>query len=174
MLSSLPRALPTILALSAVLACSSGDSDPAAGSAEAGLDAREDAAGGDAQDAGHDAQDAGHETQDAVVHDVPTDTNVVDQSTSDAADVFNETLDSPAEASDASAALTCFDDPPVGGPEPLPWPIYAGTCPTLATIPAGNTLSSSGADREFMLVLPSNLGPTARLAEVRTSTEPRA
>lgn len=48
----------------------------------------------------------------------------------------------------------CGDAVPAGAQESAPLPTYAGTCPTLASGP--NTISSGGADREFILVLPTN------------------
>jgi predicted esterase len=52
----------------------------------------------------------------------------------------------------------CGDPIPDGAPAAAPLPTYAGTCPTLT--PGFNTISSSGADREFLLVLPSDYDPT--------------
>lgn len=65
-------------------------------------------------------------------------------------------------AVDASMSIvaSCGTPPPPGAEAPAPLPTYAGTCPTLA--PGANTIRSSGADREFLLVLPTALDPSER------------
>lgn len=44
--------------------------------------------------------------------------------------------------------------PPPGAPQPAPLPTYAGTCPAL--VPGMNTITSSGSQRRFILVVPEN------------------
>jgi predicted esterase len=52
----------------------------------------------------------------------------------------------------------CKQQPPVGAPQPVPPPPYAGTCPTLA--PGLNAITSSGDAREFLLVVPESPMPS--------------
>lgn len=55
----------------------------------------------------------------------------------------------------------CADPVPPGAAEPAPLPVYAGTCPTL--VPGHNHITSSGEERELLLVVPAGLGPSERL-----------
>jgi hypothetical protein len=67
--------------------------------------------------------------------------------------------------------LACNVDPPAGAPEAAPFPMFAGTCPTLVAAaqavdggkPASNTITSSGNARQFLLAVPSNLAPGEKL-----------
>ena len=67
---------------------------------------------------------------------------------------------------DASATKsygTCSDAPPPGAtlaPDP---PLYAGQCPVLTPGTDFNPITSSGKDREFLLVVPDDLKPDERL-----------
>jgi hypothetical protein len=77
-------------------------------------------------------------------------------------------------------SLACNQTPPVGSPEPPPFPTYAGTCPTLVPAapvtdsgavidggtPVQNTIMSSGNARTFLLAVPSNLQPNEKLPVV--------
>ena len=64
-----------------------------------------------------------------------------------------------------SRDLRCRDEPPAGSVLPPPLPPYSGgTCPTLTA--GRNTIRSGGADREFLLVLPSDMAPGERLPVV--------
>lgn len=55
----------------------------------------------------------------------------------------------------------CGDPPPPGAKVAPPPPQYAGTCPDLA--PGTNTIVSSGAERKFILALPSDYAPGEKL-----------
>lgn len=58
------------------------------------------------------------------------------------------------------AAGTCDDDPPPGAPEAPDPPGYSGgACPTLVPGDQLNIISSSGIDREFLLVVPEDPQP---------------
>ena len=59
------------------------------------------------------------------------------------------------------ASYLCDQPRPPGAPAPPPPPTYAGTCPTLA--PGTNTIVSSGATRELILVTPSDMVDGERL-----------
>ncbi|MEZ4445364.1 MAG: hypothetical protein R3B72_40195 [Polyangiaceae bacterium] len=52
---------------------------------------------------------------------------------------------------------SCSDAPPPGAATPPPPPTYAGTCPTITT--GSNTIQSSGNNRQFLAVLPSDPQP---------------
>ncbi len=58
-------------------------------------------------------------------------------------------------------AGTCFDEPPDGAQMPPPLPVYPGTCPTI--VPGANTIVSSGNDRQFLFVAPTDWQPGERL-----------
>src|SRR5216684_2233153 len=58
--------------------------------------------------------------------------------------------DAPADAQ--SARFLCSVAPPANAPEPTPPPMYA-SCPTL--VAGTNTITSSGTQRQFELVLPT-------------------
>ncbi|MCC6555953.1 MAG: hypothetical protein IT372_23580 [Polyangiaceae bacterium] len=61
-----------------------------------------------------------------------------------------------------ASGITCATEPPPGAAVAPPPPAYSGgACPALAD--GMNTLPSSGADRQFRLVLPANLDPAERL-----------
>jgi hypothetical protein len=82
----------------------------------------------------------------------------------DAAADAGEDAAAPQDAGGDSAprVVTCDDDPPPGAPQPDPIPTYSGgTCPTL--VPGRNTITSSGAAREFLLVVPTTLDPNESL-----------
>jgi hypothetical protein len=80
----------------------------------------------------------------------------------------------PRDASTEAAVLpltTCRDAPPAGFKPPT-LPTYAGTCPMLATTPAGSTMgfvppendiTSSGAARQFKIVTPQDIKPGEKL-----------
>jgi hypothetical protein len=57
--------------------------------------------------------------------------------------------------------VSCSDEPPPGADLPDPLPIYGGECPTL--VPGRNTILSTGAAREFLLVVPTALDPSESL-----------
>ena len=61
------------------------------------------------------------------------------------------------------AKLACNGDPPAGAKAPPPLPTYAGACPTLASAPAANAITSSGASRSFKLAIPAGLDPKEKL-----------
>lgn len=79
---------------------------------------------------------------------------------SDAASLDGASADAGFEDASWPLAVTCATPPPPGAQTPAPLPTYAGTCPTLA--PGRNTIRSGGADREFILVVPSGLDPSER------------
>jgi len=56
--------------------------------------------------------------------------------------------------------VTCADDPPDDAVLPAPLPTYAGTCPTLTS--GFNTITSSGAARQFRVVVPEGATDTER------------
>jgi predicted esterase len=59
----------------------------------------------------------------------------------------------------------CHTAPPEGAPMPPPLPAYSGgACPALA--PGHNTITSSNAQREFLLVVPTDLQASERLPVV--------
>lgn len=80
-------------------------------------------------------------------------------------DVEDVPADAPVDVEDVldvpPRVVTCADEPPPGSELPDPLPTYAGTCPTLAA--GRNTISSSGADRQFLFVIPAGLAPTESL-----------
>lgn len=61
-------------------------------------------------------------------------------------------------------ALDCRDAPPPGAELPPPLPTYEGVCPEL--MPGLNTIDSSGFARDFLLILPKDLGDDERLPVV--------
>jgi predicted esterase len=61
-------------------------------------------------------------------------------------------------------AADCRDDPPPGATMPPPLPVYAGECPAL--VPGVNGIESSGDQREFILVTPTDLQPDENLPVV--------
>ena len=61
-------------------------------------------------------------------------------------------------------ALDCRDAPPPGAELPPPLPTYDGVCPEL--VPGVNTIDSSGFARDFLLILPEDLGDDERLPVV--------
>jgi predicted esterase len=68
----------------------------------------------------------------------------------------------PSDSRDAaSVRYLCKQEPPIGAPQPVPPPPYAGTCPTLA--PGLNAITSSGDAREFLLVVPESPMPSEQL-----------
>lgn len=90
------------------------------------------------------------------VEDAPADLPVdVEDVPADAPVDVEEVVDVPPRV------VTCADEPPPGSELPDPLPTYAGTCPTLAA--GRNTISSSGADRQFLFVIPAGLAPTESL-----------
>lgn len=62
------------------------------------------------------------------------------------------------------ASADCRDEPPPGAMMPPPLPVYAGQCPAL--VPGVNTIESSGDQREFILVTPTDLDPEENLPVV--------
>jgi predicted esterase len=58
-------------------------------------------------------------------------------------------------------ANLCGSEPPAGAALPSPLPVYAGTCPALEA--GRNTIESSGAERELILVVPEDLQPDERV-----------
>lgn len=117
----------------------------------------------DANDSSQDGSDAGKDASSEI--EPPIDAPV--DAPADAPQEAEEQDAQPQDgAAEASAGNTCLDDPPPGSPTPAPWPVYAGTCPTLAAAPANNTLQSSGASREFMVVLPAGMTSSEKLPVV--------
>lgn len=55
----------------------------------------------------------------------------------------------------------CDAEPPAGATMPPPLPVYDGTCPALEA--GRNTIESSGAERELILVVPEDLQPGERV-----------
>lgn len=64
----------------------------------------------------------------------------------------------------SSGVADCRDEPPAGAMMPPPLPVYAGECPAL--VPGVNSIESSGNDREFILVTPTDLDPEENLPVV--------
>jgi predicted esterase len=62
--------------------------------------------------------------------------------------------------------LACNADPPQGAMQAAPLPTYGGTCPKLVAAPTENTITSSGAARQFLLAVPANLQPNEKLPVV--------
>ncbi len=61
-----------------------------------------------------------------------------------------------------SRVVSCADEPPPGARVPPPLPAYSGgACPAL--VPGRNIISSGGAERQFLLVVPADLDPAAKL-----------
>jgi predicted esterase len=88
-----------------------------------------------------------------------------DSSTGSSTDAPDEGSESGGPAPDvgtpAAFGNLCDTDPPAGATLPPPLPTYDGTCPLLE--PGRNTLESSGADRELLLVVPQGLQPDERV-----------
>jgi predicted esterase len=61
---------------------------------------------------------------------------------------------------------SCGATPPAGAVLAPALPTYAGTCPALAAAPAMTTLSSSGADRSFVVVRPATIAAGEKLPVV--------
>lgn len=87
----------------------------------------------------------------------------------------------PLDAATADAALSRANDPndattiatascsgavPSAGARSLPLPAYAGVCPALATSPATTSITSSGAQRSFIVVRPTTIAPGETLPVV--------
>jgi len=74
------------------------------------------------------------------------------------------------DAGPASGILTglCSDAPPRGAPQaPDPKPYTGGTCPTLTTGSATeSTITSSGKERKFMVIVPDTIEPGEKLPVV--------
>jgi hypothetical protein len=89
----------------------------------------------------------------------------------EAADLTDARYYPPDDVVSSPGFLACNQTPPQGAIEAAPFPVYAGTCPTLvATAPAidggppvSNTIMSSGNARQFLLAVPSDLKPTEQL-----------
>jgi predicted esterase len=64
-----------------------------------------------------------------------------------------------ADATTPSGPISCASAVPAGAARPLPLPVYAGTCPTLAAAPALTKLG----DREFMVFRPTTIATTEKL-----------
>ena len=87
--------------------------------------------------------------------------------TPDAADA----APAPSPANDPNGATTiasasCSGAIPAGGARSLPLPAYAGLCPTLAASPASTSITSSGAQRSFLVVRPTTIAPGETLPVV--------
>jgi hypothetical protein len=182
---SVPLAALTILAACALIipACADGSNEqPPSGTAGATQDSGDGATSDgnnhdvsttpDAKDASPDAHDVSSEVQsenDSSV-DAPAEGQTEAQTEAQAEDA--PPMDTSTDAvladalADAAMANTCLGDPPSGGPDPLPWPVYAGTCPTFVPAPANNSLVSSGANREFKIALPASMSATEKLPVV--------
>jgi hypothetical protein len=144
-----------LLGCALLLACNEGSvgsgTDAAAdgGPADAALDAPRDqldgpdatAGDGARRDAGADAAGPGDATGEGAALDaVPADLS--------------------GDATSWLASVSCSTPPPPGAQLAAPLPTYRGTCPTLTA--GSNTLTSSGARRRFILVLPSKILPGER------------
>ncbi|MBI5501651.1 MAG: hypothetical protein HY907_15510 [Deltaproteobacteria bacterium] len=147
MTSLVRRSIPPVL-----LVCSTGLAacgDSTAADAEIAAEAIEEDIAAEAVDADaadrHEAVDDAGETAEAhdVTEDVPEEADV--SGGDDAAEADVEDV--------APRVVTCADEPPPGAELPDPLPSYALECPTL--VPGRNTITSTGAAREFLLVVPA-------------------
>jgi predicted esterase len=64
------------------------------------------------------------------------------------------------------AAASCQVPLPAGAPTAAALPVYAGTCPVLASPPAVTTIASSGAQRTFLVYRPTTIAPGEKLPVV--------
>ena len=118
------------------------------------LVACDDPSGGGAVDADPvviDTGDAGESTPDSDTDtDTDTDTDPPSRDTSDSGGTAEWTLPD-------DYRTLCEVEPPPGAAQPAPPAAYSGgTCPTL--VPGSNTLVSGGTERQFLLVMPEELG----------------
>lgn len=93
----------------------------------------------------------------------------MDATASPAPDAAAEAGLSPADdPNDAAtvASASCAGRIPAGGARALPLPAYAGTCPTLAAAPATTSITTSGAQRSFIVVRPTTASPGETLPVV--------
>ncbi len=77
----------------------------------------------------------------------------------------------PSRANDPNDATTiatasCSGAIPLAGARSLPLPAYAGVCPVLAASPATTSITSSGAQRSFIVVRPTTIAPGETLPVV--------
>ena len=88
--------------------------------------------------------------------------------TPDAGDAADGALSPPNDPNDATtiASASCSGAIPSGGARSLPLPVYAGVCPTLAAAPATTSLTSSGAERSYIVVRPTTVAPGEKLPVV--------
>jgi poly(3-hydroxybutyrate) depolymerase len=93
---------------------------------------------------------------------VPPDAGADSAATSDAS---LSPADDPNAASTIASA-SCAAAIPSAGARALPLPVYAGACPTLAASLASTTITSSGAERSFVVVRPSTIAPGESLPVV--------
>ena len=116
---------------------------------------------GDAADTGGDEGAADADREDDAEPDTSPDIADAPADGDDAAEAPADTIESDdgGDEDDGGGPISgihCSDDPPPGSPEPDPLPVYSGEggCPELAA--GRNTIVSSGAAREFLLVLPED------------------
>ena len=64
------------------------------------------------------------------------------------------------------ASASCSAKLPVAGARALPLPAYAGVCPALVASPATTTITSSSAQRSFIVVRPTTIAPGETLPVV--------
>jgi predicted esterase len=98
--------------------------------------------------------DDGGAGEDSLPEDTAVDEAPQDEPIEDAADPDEDEVPLP-------RLVTCRDDPPPGADLPPPLPVYAGECPVL--VPGTNTITSSGAQRTFLLAVPSDPDPDEKL-----------
>jgi hypothetical protein len=98
---------------------------------------------------------------DAGVEDVGPDEVAGDSPEDPTPDPTSDGEDPETEDGPPPAMGSCADDPPPGAELPAALPTYGGECPTLTA--GRNTITSSGAAREFILVVPEDLGETETL-----------
>jgi predicted esterase len=147
------RITTAVICLSFALSACEGDAGSArdADAEPDGEDAPLDAA--DAVDA---VDEPAADTVDDTIEDVPG-----EDTADDAVDVAEDAGD---DAVEPPRVVSCADPPPPGADLPAPLPVYAGDCPTLE--PGRNTITSSGSERSFLLVLPADHDPSEPLPVV--------
>jgi poly(3-hydroxybutyrate) depolymerase len=89
----------------------------------------------------------------------------VDAGAADAADASLSPADDP-NAATTIASASCSSNVPAAGARALALPAYAGTCPAFAAAPATTTITSSGAQRTFIVVRPTTVAPGEKLPVV--------
>ncbi|MBI5489857.1 MAG: hypothetical protein HY905_21155 [Deltaproteobacteria bacterium] len=143
--SILPLSLICGAGLAACGDSTAADAEVAADELE--VDVAAETSDGDAADR-HEAVDDAGESRDVAeaVDDAAEEADAPDE---DAAEADVEDV--------APRVVTCADEPPPGADLPDPLPTYSLDCPTLVS--GRNTITSTGAAREFLLVIPSSPAP---------------